>query len=174
MPAKSSPTDYIPTSLLISWSDVFSEIISHLANLSFYHVCFPSSFKVVQVIPRIKKPGSDKDDTSNYNPFSNLNTISKISVRLFLSRILPPVTSSHNFNPYQSAYRRSNSTETTFILVLIVFKTIDRQESTILVSLDLSSFDTIAHNTLISRLHTSFGISGATLQWITSYHSDRS
>ena len=65
MPAQSSPTDYIPPSLLLSCSNVFSEIVSHLANLPFCHACFPSSFKVPEVTPRIKKPGSDKDAPSN-------------------------------------------------------------------------------------------------------------
>ena len=52
-----------------------------------------------------------------------------------------------------------------------MFKTIDRQESTILVSLHLSAaFDMIDHHTLI-RLHTSFCISDASLQWNTSYLS---
>ena len=50
MPAKSSPTDYIPTSLLLSWTNVFSKIISHLANLSFCHACFTSSFKVARLL----------------------------------------------------------------------------------------------------------------------------
>ena len=53
MPAKSSLTDCIPTSLLC-YSNVFSEFISHVANLSFCHACFPSSFKIAQVTPRIK------------------------------------------------------------------------------------------------------------------------
>ena len=42
-------------------------------------------------------------------------------------------------------------------------------------SLDLSSaFDTIDHTILINRLSTSFGVSGRTLNWITSYLSNRS
>ena len=98
MPAKSSRTDYIPTSLL-SCSNVFSEIISHFANLSFYNACFLSNFKVVRVTPPIKKPGADKDNQSNYHPMSNLDTISKLLQWLFLSRILPHVISSLNFNP---------------------------------------------------------------------------
>ena len=78
MPAKSSPTDYIPTSLLLSCSNVFSEITSNLINLSFYHACFLSSFKVPQVNSHIKKSGTNKDDPLNYRQISNLNTISKI------------------------------------------------------------------------------------------------
>ena len=57
----------------------------------------------------------------------------------------------------------------------LIICTIDRHESTILVFVDLSAdFDTNDHHILISRLHTSFGISGTPVQWITSYLSDRS
>jgi hypothetical protein len=47
-------------------------------------------------------------------------------------------------------------------------------EPTILVSLDLSAaFDTIDHSQLISRLRTSFGISGTVLDWLSSYLLNR-
>jgi len=41
---------------------------------------------------------------ANFRPISNLNNISKIIERLFLSRIQPHVCSSGNFSPTQSAY----------------------------------------------------------------------
>ena len=43
MSNKSSPLDYIPTSLMKSCADTFSILISHLANLSFTQATFPSS-----------------------------------------------------------------------------------------------------------------------------------
>src|SRR6218665_1453106 len=42
---KSSPMDFIPTSLMFSSSNVFSHLIAHLDNLSFAEGCFPSCFK---------------------------------------------------------------------------------------------------------------------------------
>ena len=51
-----------------------------------------------------------------------------------------------------------------------IFCSADRSQPTLLVSLDLSAaFDTIDHSTLLSRLSTSFGVSGAALAWLTSY-----
>ncbi len=45
---------------------------------------------------------------------------------------------------------------------------------TLLLSLDLSAaFDTIDHSALISRLRSSFGLSGAVLSWIESYLNGR-
>ena len=44
-PAKSYTMDIIPTSLLLCCKVVFSEIIAHLANLSFAEGSFPTLFK---------------------------------------------------------------------------------------------------------------------------------
>ena len=112
IPGKSCPLDFIPTSLIKSCSDVFSELISRLANLSFTEGCFPAMFKQAIVTPLLKKPGLDQSDPSNYRPISNLNNISKLLERLFLFRFQSHVSNSPNFNPLQSAYRRFHSTET--------------------------------------------------------------
>ena len=47
-------------------------------------------------------------DPVNYRSISNLNTITKILERLFLHRILLHVSSSSDYNPLQSAYRRGH------------------------------------------------------------------
>ena len=95
--------------------------------------------------------------------------------RLFLARILPHVTTSPNFNPYQSAYRCNHSTETSLLFTLdSCFTAIDNRKSTVLLSLDLSAaFNTIDHITFINRLRISFGITGAALNWISSYLAER-
>jgi hypothetical protein len=107
---KSSQLDFIPTSLIKSCSDTFSDIICHLANLSFTEGKFPSSVKTAIVSPLIKRPDLDPSLPANYRPISNLNNISKLVEKLFLARLLPHVTSSANFNPLQSAYRPLHST----------------------------------------------------------------
>lgn len=176
IPSKSSNLDYIPTSLLKTCHFVFSELIAKLATLSFQEGCFPHSFKTALVTPVIKKPNLDPNNLSNYRPISNLNNISKILEKLFLSRLQPHILASPNFNPYQSAYRRNHSTETALLSTLDhVYHAANIHKSTILVSLDLSAaFDTIDHRILLNRLESTFGISGTTLQWITSYLINRS
>ena len=52
---KSSPMDYIPTSLLLACKPIFSHLICRLANLSFTQGCFPSSFKLASITPLLKK-----------------------------------------------------------------------------------------------------------------------
>ena len=176
VPSKSSSVDFIPTSLLKRYPSVFSEIIARLANLSFSEGTFPTKFKAAAVTPLLKKPSLHPDDPASYRPISNLNNISKIIERLFLSRLYPHVTSSPNFNHFQSAYCPNHSTETALLQTFDdIFTSADHSQPTLLVSLDLSAaFETIDHSTLLSRLATSFGVNGTALAWISSYLTNRS
>ena len=175
-PMKSSPQDSFPPSLLKSCPDLFAQILAKLANLSFSTGTFPSGYKTAAVTPLLKKSGLDPDDPANFRPISNLNTISKILERLFLSRLLPHVLSSPGYNKFQSAYRRHHSTETALTKILDdVYNDIGNHRQTVLVGLDLSAaFDTINQSTLIHRLDRSFGIRGSVLEWVKSYLTDRS
>lgn len=175
MPNKSSPLDYIHTSVLKACSDVMSPLIARLINLSFAEGWFPDRFKVAQVTPLIKKEGLDASDPSNYRPISNLNTISKVMERVCLARLLPHVATTGKFNPLQSAYRKHHSTETALLKILDdLYRIIDDRRSAVLVGLDLSAaFDTIEHDILIERLATVFGVTGAALTWIGTYLKGR-
>ena len=172
---KTSANDFIPTSVIKACSGVFSEIIARLANLSFSQGTFPSRFKTALVIPRLKKDGLEKDNPANYRPISNLNNISKILERLFLTQLYPHVTCSPLFNPHQSAYRRHHSTETALLLNLDhIYHAADNGEATLLISLDLSAaFDTIDHTILLNRLQSMFSVSGSALKWLQSYLTNR-
>jgi hypothetical protein len=176
MPAKSSPVDAIPTSIIKSCVDVFSPLIARLIALSFQEGIFPSRYKIAAITPLLKKKGLDRDVVANYRPISNLHTVSKIVERFFLLRINAHVEQAPCFNRLQSAYRRGHSTETTLLkLVNDIYCNADNKASTLLVQLDLSAaFDTIDSNTLLCRLERSFGLSGPVLHWIRSYLDGRS
>ena len=79
---------------------------------------FPLSSKWLRLHPSSKKPKLPSSDPANFRPISNLNNISKILEILFLSRLLPHINSSSNFNSFQSAYRPHHSTETALTLTL--------------------------------------------------------
>ena len=51
LPAKTSPLDYVHTSVVKACSGVFAPIITELANLSFAEGRFPIQFKLAQVTP---------------------------------------------------------------------------------------------------------------------------
>ena len=174
MQGKSSPRDFISTTLLKDCSDAFCSIIARLANLSFKEGSFPSRFKVAQITPLIKKFGLDPEDPASYRPISNLNTISKVLERLFMARLIPHV--SPLLNTLQSAYRPHHSTETALLKISSdMFDAVESGCVTVLVALDLSAaFDTIDHSVLIRRLQHTFGVNGAALDWLKSYLNGRS
>ena len=170
LPNKSSPLNLIPTSTLKRFSHLFAPIISKLTNLSFSQAIFPASFKTAQVLPLLKKGNLDPTIPSNYRP------ISKIIERLVHSRIISHVSSSPNFNPFQSAYRKYQSTETTLLRITDSLRNICATgHAAVLVSLDLSAaFDTLDHNSLIDILNRHFNISELALSWFRSCLSQRS
>jgi len=81
-------------------------------------ISFPATFKHALVTPLLKGHALDKSVPSNYRPISNLNFISKVLERLFLSRFQAYILASPNFNQYQSAYCPGCSTETALQLLL--------------------------------------------------------
>ena len=176
MPAKTSPIDVVPTTLLKKCMDIFAPVIVRLANISFAEGKFPTSYTKAQVTPLLKKAGLDANSPINYRPISNLSTISKVLERLFLARLRNHVSCSSSFNVFQSAYRRFHSTETALLKILDeVYNSIDDRKVTCLAALDLSAaFDTIKHGILLDRLRATFGIDGASLQWIRTYLLGRS
>ena len=105
-----------------------------------------------------------------------MSTISEIIERLVHSRITSHVSSSPNFNSFQSAYRKHHSTETTFIRITDSLRNICATgHAAVFVSLDLSAaFDTLDHNILIDILNKHFNISDLALSWFRSYLSQRS
>ena len=175
MPAKSSPIDSIPTSIIKSCSEIFSILITRLATLSFRDGSFPGCYKTASVTPLLKKKDLDRDNPANFRPISNLHTISKVLERLFLSRINAHVEGSTHYNQFQSAYRRGFSTETAILRMLNdVYCAADEKCRSMIVLLDLSAaFDTIDIDTLLRRLEHTFGITGPALQWLRTYLEDR-
>jgi hypothetical protein len=79
--------------------------------------CFPSRYKTASA-PLLKKKGLNTDDVLCYRPISNLHTISKITEKLLMSRILVHLENSPNCNRFQSAYRRGHSMETALLCML--------------------------------------------------------
>ena len=127
-------------------------------------------------LPLIKGHSLDKTLPCNYRPISNLNFISKVLERLFLSRFQPHILASSNFNKYQSAYRPGCSTETALQLLLDrIYGTADEGRPTLLISLDMSAaFDTIDHTVLLKRLScSSSGVVDNVHSWIHSYLTGR-
>ena len=76
---------------------------------------------------------------------------------------------------HQSTYHAFHSTETVLLKVKTdVTRALENQEVACLILLDLpAAFNTIDHNILLSRLETTFLVTGATLNWLRSYLTER-
>jgi hypothetical protein len=72
-PAKSCVLDPIPTWLLKQVSTFIAHVICHLCNLSMQSGNFPTLLQQARVLPLLKKPTLDPDNTSSYRPISNLD-----------------------------------------------------------------------------------------------------
>ena len=172
---KSSPVDYIPTSLLKRLSHILAPYIVNLVNMSFASGQFPSQLKLAHVTPVLKKAGLDDSEPCNYRPISNLSTISKIMEKIYLARLKNVIFASPNFPRHQSGFRPGHSTETALLKVFDdLVGNAEKQYATLLLSLDISSaFDTIDHTILCSRIREDFGVDGTALKWLHSYLVER-
>ena len=155
--------------------NVFSSALSHAINMSFSSGIFSGIFKIGHVVPLLKKPRSYVNDPGNYRPITNLMTISKVFEKLVLACLRPHLHASSNFSSYQSAYRSGHSTETATLKVTDDLNSnMENKSCSLLLSLDISAaFYMMDIDTLLSRLHSDFGIAGVASTWLRSYLTDR-
>ena len=98
MPAKSSPVDSIPTSVVKNCPEVFAELIAQLVSLSFVEGKFPDTYKQALVTPSLKRECLDRDVFVNYRPMSNLHAISKIVEQLFMTHLVQHIQQLPNYS----------------------------------------------------------------------------
>ena len=86
-PTSTCSLDPIPTELLKACVDELLPSITRIVNQSLLSGIFPSSYKMAQVTPLIKKPNADAEDLCNFRPISNLKFISKVVERAAASQL---------------------------------------------------------------------------------------
>ena len=167
--------DTVPTFLLKSCLEALLQPITNIVNLSLIKGTFPLSFKHAILRPLLKKSSLPHEDLSSYRPVSNLNFISKVIEKIVATRLSDHLNTFSLRSPFQSAYRKFHSIETALLRISNdILLACEQQKVTALVLLDLSAaFDTIDHSMLLSRLSTTFGITGSALDFFTSYLSHR-
>ena len=172
---KTCDLDPLNSTLLLHCADTFAPYLTNVINTSLSTGKVPDLYKLAIVNPLLKKNGLDESDLNNYRPVSNLNFFSKVLERIVLAQLLRHLKSNNLETVYQSAYKACHSTETALLKVSSdILDSTDQNEICILTLLDLSAaFDTINHNIMISRLHTTYGLSGTVMEWFKSYLADR-
>ena len=78
---------------------------------------FPSPWKHAIVTHLLKKAGLDDSIVSSYRPLSNLPHLSKILERIVHHQMISHLEEFKLLPDFQSAYRRSHSTETAVLKV---------------------------------------------------------
>jgi hypothetical protein len=129
--------------------------------------------KIACVLPLYK--AGDAQDVSNYRPVSLLPQFSKILEKLFNKRLVAFVKKMNILYLRQYGFRENMSTAMAiFELSEAITTSLDKEENTIGVFIDLKkAFDTIDHSLLLRKLAL-YGIRGIALDWLTSYLSNRS
>ena len=145
-------------------------IILSIVNLSIKTSTFPFTLKSSIISPLLKKPSLNKEDLSNYRPIANLSIISKLTEMIVQKRLLDHLTSNSLLNPFQSAYTKFYSTETTPISLhdhLLMPSPCHKSPAFVFLIYQLPLI--LSTTILLHRLSTWFGISSVSLQWFTSY-----
>jgi hypothetical protein len=174
-PTKSCSLDPMPTWLLKGCLDILLPVITRIVNLSMSSGIMPGDMKTATIIPLLKKSSLDSEVMKNYRPVSNLSYLSKLIERVVAERLSSHIALNGMDQVLQSAYKKHHSTETALIKVQNdILRAVDNGQCVLLVLLDLSAaFDTVDHQTLLSRLSQRFGVQGDSLKWFCSYLTDR-
>ena len=128
------------------------------------------AWKRAVVKPLLKKPGLECI-FKNYRPVSNLPAISKPIEKVAIKQIQDHSDENNTTHTHQSAYKVNHSCETALLFLHNeILSSFEKQEMPNLCAIDLSAaFDTVDHGIMISTMENTFGLSGNTLSWLSSY-----
>ena len=115
MPKESCDLDPIPAPILHDCSEEITPIAADIINNSLSRGIIPQCFKHALVKPLLNKANLDPNCLSNYRPVSNLPFLSKALERIVLKQFLQHLESPSLLEPFQPAYRKCHSTETTLL-----------------------------------------------------------
>ena len=171
--SKSTGDFSIPKQIFEIIPDNLAHILTSLINLTFETGIFPSSLKIVKVIPVFKNKGCNSD-VNNYRPISLLSNIDKIFEKLVHKRLTSFLNKHNIFFNKQFGFRKSHSTNHALIaLTEKIRSSLDNGHFSCGVFIDLQkAFDTVDHDILLQKLK-SYGIRGKCNQWFESYLKNR-
>jgi len=169
---KATGLDGIPSRFVKDAAPMISTPLTHIINLSIIQGSVPDDLKSARVVPLFKK--NDKTEVGNYRPVSVLSVISKALEKVIFDQVEEYLSSNNLLYDFQSGFRKGFSTDTCLIHLsdYIRFQ-MDTGNLVGMVLLELQkAFDTVDHGILLMKLKA-LGLSKVTVQWFTSYLSDR-
>ena len=167
---KSCALDPIPTEFLKVAQNELAPVITTIVNTSLAEGVFPSCYKKALVKPLLKKRNLDPSTLKNFRPVSNLPYASKIIEKVVASQLKEYLSLNNLWEPHQSAYRCSHSTETALLHVMNdILCSLGEHHAVLFVALDLSAaFDTVDYS-LLEEVLLRLGIQGKVADWFESY-----
>lgn len=164
--------DEINTRIIKACTSELIEIMTYLINLSFSLGIFPESLKLSIVKPLYKT--GEKSDVNNYRPITLIPIFSKIFEKCMYKRLIEFCNKFNIIRKEQFGFQKNKSTTLAiYSLLKIVLTNINHNYFTTGLFFDLSkAFDLVSHDMLLQKLEAT-GIRGITLQWLSSYLSNR-
>lgn len=170
--SKAQGPDGIPAKVLKELCKEIALPFTHLFNKSLESGCIPQEWREAEVVAIFKK--GTKSDPGNYRPVS----LTCISCKVLESLIRDALVNYFNENKLyaesQHGFRNKRSCMTQLLQVMNdLTKIIDEGDTMDMVYLDFKkAFDSVPHKRLLLKL-SGYGISGALLNWIKQFLSDR-
>ena len=171
-PHKATGLDNISCRLLKEAAPIISDSLTVIINKSIDTGFFPSKWKIAKVFSLYK--AENRTDPQNYRPISVLPAISKICERVVYDQLYAYLNENDLLTKYQSGFRPLHSTVTALLDITNEwYFNIDKGMTNMAVFLDLAkAFDTVSHTVLLRKLEL-YGIVGTTIDWFSSYLSNR-
>ena len=146
--------------------------LTHLVNLCLTKNIFPNIFKTAVITP-IFKAGS-RNQFSNYRPISVLPIFSKILERIMYQQLITFISDNNILYSNQFGFRAKHSTYMPISLLHdFITSNLANGCTSTCIYLDLArAFDTVNIKILLNKL-TKYGLSGSSLDLLTSYLSHR-
>ncbi|CAB3991211.1 Hypothetical predicted protein [Paramuricea clavata] len=172
---KSCELDPVPAKIFQGCQKTLLPIITKISNESLQSGCMLEILKEAVLKPKLKKDSLDYEEYTNFRPISNLQFLSKVIEKVAAGQLLEHLANNKLEEPFQSAYKRFHSAETTLLKVQNdILLAIDNRKCVVLLLLDMSAaFDTVDHKLLLQRMFKRFGIDGQVLRWFQSYLQNR-
>ncbi|KAM3870716.1 uncharacterized protein ACN63O_004795 [Diretmus argenteus] len=174
MKSSTCALDPLPTVLVKSNLFTISPLITKVINHSLQVGHVPSALKTAVIRPLLKKTTLDPEVLANYRPISNLPFISKVLERVVAAQLQDHLKNNNLYEKFQSGFRPGHSTETALVRVTNdLLMSADTGSPSLLILLDLSAaFDTVDHNILLHRLHSTIGLSDTVHNWTHQERAD--